>query len=102
MLSDFISRPHLFLGGEWVAPAENMSVEVAEASTERIIGKAAMGSRADIDAAVSAARTALEGPWKDMGRAERADILDRFATALTDRASATAELVSRENGMPIS
>ncbi|MCX4098459.1 aldehyde dehydrogenase [Nocardia sp. alder85J] len=94
-------RPSLFIGGEWVAPRGG-SVDLVEAATEKPLGRSAAAGRADIDAAVVAARTALEGPWSGYTIAQRADALDRFAAALKARAKSTAALVSRENGMPIS
>jgi aldehyde dehydrogenase (NAD+) len=54
----------------------------------------------DVDAAVTAARAALRGPWGRTTGAERAEVLRRLAGALKARAKDTATLVSRENGMP--
>jgi aldehyde dehydrogenase (NAD+) len=96
-----VDRPSLFIGGAWVRPRGG-SVELLEAATEKVLGHAATGSAADIDAAVVAARTALQGPWAGYTPGQRAAALDRFAAALEARAKTTAALASRENGMPIS
>ena len=95
-------RPHLFIGGTWTAPSDPAHVTVIEAATEKPLATAALAGRADIDAAVTAARTAFDGPWRSLGHAERADLLDAFAAALRSRSRETSALVSRENGMPIS
>ncbi len=97
-----LDRNELFIDGNWTSPASGKYGDVIEAATEKVLGRSALAGTADIDAAVAAARAALDGPWGSMGRPERADVLDRFAAAMTARARDTAELVSRENGMPIS
>ncbi|MEV5835917.1 aldehyde dehydrogenase [Nocardia sp. NPDC052112] len=96
-----LDHTSLFIGGRWVAPCHGGSVDLVEAATEKVLGRSAVGSDEDIDAAVVAARTALEGPWGEYSVAQRAAALERFAAALKSRAKTTAALVSRENGMPI-
>ncbi|MGW5518269.1 aldehyde dehydrogenase [Nocardia africana] len=93
-------RTSLFVDGQWAAPATGATVEVIEAATEKVLATAALAAPADIDAAVAAARKALAS-WRSLDYAERADRLDRFAAALKGRATQTAVLASRENGMPI-
>ena len=95
-------RTRFFIDGEWVAPQGSELHTAIEAHSEEAIGVASMGTEADIDAAVRAARRALdEGPWGRTSVEERAAAMERFAAALSARADATSTLVSRENGMPI-
>jgi aldehyde dehydrogenase (NAD+) len=101
LTSDLTDRSQLFIDGRWAASEGGATVSVVEAATEQVIAKAPLASRQDIDAAVHAARAAVDGPWGALTAPERADIIERFAEELVKRASATAELVSRENGMPI-
>lgn len=97
-----LDRKRFFIDGEWADPSGRHVQEQIEAATGERIGVAALGTEADIDAAVRAARRALdEGPWGRTTAAERAEALRRFADALEKRAGDTATLVSRENGMPI-
>ncbi|MFI8074203.1 aldehyde dehydrogenase [Streptomyces sp. NPDC086033] len=97
-----LDRKRFFIDGEWAAPSGDRVQEQIEAATGERIGVAALGTEADIDAAVRAARRALdEGPWGRTTAAERAEVLRRFADALEKRAGDTSTLVSRENGMPI-
>src|SRR3954451_139061 len=97
-----LDRRRFFIDGEWAAPSGDRVQEQIEAATGERIGVAALGTEADIDAAVRAARRALdEGPWGRTTAAERAEALRRFANALEKRAGDTSTLVSRENGMPI-
>ena len=97
-----LDRTRFFIDNEWVEPRGSETHRAVEAATEDLLGTAALGTDADIDAGVKAARKALdEGPWGRTTAAERAAAMRRFADALTARAEATSTLVSRENGMPI-
>lgn len=97
-----LDRTRFFIDNQWVEPRGTETHNAVEAATEKHLGTAALGTDADIDAAVRAARAALdEGPWGRTTAAERADMMVRFAEALSRRADETSTLVSRENGMPI-
>ena len=97
-----LDRTRFFINGEWVEPRGTERHRALEAATEQPLGVAALGTDADIDAAVTAARAALDtGPWGRSTAVERAEVMRRFADALTARADITSTLVSRENGMPI-
>ena len=58
-------------------------------------------SRAEVDEAVAAARAAL-AEWSSASPDHRAEVLGGFAAALQRRARTTDQLVTRENGMPMS
>ncbi|HTK62900.1 MAG TPA: aldehyde dehydrogenase [Pseudonocardia sp.] len=97
-----LDRTRFFINGEWVEPKGTETQRSLEAATGELLGTAALGNDADIDAAVSAARNALDnGPWGRTTAEERAEVMHRFASALSSRAESTSTLVSRENGMPI-
>ncbi|WSQ14785.1 aldehyde dehydrogenase [Streptomyces sp. NBC_01231] len=97
-----LDRLEFFIDGEWVKPQGTDTHRVIEAATEEEFATAALGGVADIDAAVLAARRALDdGPWGRTTPAERAEVMHRFADALLKRADVTSEVVTRENGMPI-
>ncbi|MGQ0626385.1 MAG: aldehyde dehydrogenase [Sporichthyaceae bacterium] len=97
-----LDRTRFFIDGAWVDPRGTETHIAIEAATERALGTAALGTDADIDAAVGAARRALDcGPWGRTTAAERAEVMHAFAKALMARGEATSRLVSQENGMPI-
>jgi aldehyde dehydrogenase (NAD+) len=97
-----LDRTTFFIGNEWVRPEGGETRVALEAATEEPLGTVALGSPADIDKAVRAARAAFdEGPWGSTTASERAAVLRDFAAALRVRGEDTSELVSRENGMPI-
>jgi aldehyde dehydrogenase (NAD+) len=74
---------------------------VIEAATGEALGDGASATEAEIDAAVAAARAALSA-WRSASPDHRAEVLTAFAAALDQRARGTDELVTRENGMPMS
>jgi aminomuconate-semialdehyde/2-hydroxymuconate-6-semialdehyde dehydrogenase len=63
----------------------------------------ALGSRADADRAVDAARSAFDrGPWPRLGYAERGRLLHRLAELIESHATELAEADTRDMGKPIS
>jgi aldehyde dehydrogenase (NAD+) len=97
-----LDRTRFFIDGRWTDPRGTTTHVALDAATEETLGTAALGTDADIAAAVDAARRALdEGPWGRTTADERIAVMLRFADALAARASSTSILVSRENGMPI-
>ncbi|NKS62805.1 aldehyde dehydrogenase family protein [Rhodococcus hoagii] len=95
------TRKSLFIGGRWHTPRSTDLRPVHEAATGALLGTAPLAGPEDIDAAVAAARAAFDkGPWPRMSVSERGAALRALATELDRRGDFTAELVSRENGMP--
>jgi aldehyde dehydrogenase (NAD+) len=93
----------LFIGGEWVAPASNRTIDVVNPTTEEVAGTVPDSAEADVDRAVAAARKAFDhGPWPEMSPAERAGILTKVSDALKAEMQGMAELISTETGSPIS
>ncbi len=98
-----VDYDRLYIGGEWVTPSASARFEVTSPSTEEPVGSAPDCSTADGDAAVDAARTAFHDPsgWSHWEPTRRAEVLDRFATAMEARSEQLARLVSAQNGMPV-
>jgi aldehyde dehydrogenase (NAD+) len=73
-------RYGLFVGGEWIAAKETYET-ISPASEEplAVIGQA---SAADVDSAVTAARTAFANGWSSLPGSERAKYLFRIARIL--------------------
>lgn len=96
------SRDRLFIGGEWVAPHGQDTLEVVSASTEERIGTVPEAGTADVDAAVAAARSAFQDPsgWASWEPVRRADALENFAAALDKRSGDIARAVTEQMGMP--
>ena len=93
-------RDHLYIGGQWVAPAATGTIEVQNPATEEVLGHVPEGTAADVDTAVAAARSAFDA-WASTPMAERGAYLDRLHGALAARAADIAETVGLELGTPI-
>ncbi|MGW4323449.1 aldehyde dehydrogenase [Streptomyces sp. NPDC004684] len=93
----------LYIGGSWIEPATDETIDVVSPFTEKVVARVPAGSRADVDRAVAAAREAFDhGPWPGLGLGERMAVLRRFAAVLADRHEEMAEIISYEMGCPIS
>ena len=93
----------LYVGGGWVAPDSTTYVPVISPTTEETLASVVSASRADVDAAVAAARTAFDdGPWPRLTLAERSQVLRRLRDLLDLEKDLIARLVTEEMGCPIS
>src|SRR6266446_7073494 len=90
----------LFIGGRWVAPSGNETIDVHNAGTGEVMGRIPAGGAKDVDAAVAAARGALE-KWSQTDPLERAGLLEKIAAGLKARAVELARLIAQEVGMPL-
>ena len=88
------------IGGAWVAPREGQDFPLIDPSTEEPVGVVALGGKADVEAAVAAARAAFPA-WSATPPAERRAALVRLLEAYDARAEDLAQAVSREMGAPI-
>jgi aldehyde dehydrogenase (NAD+) len=95
-----IVRDRLFIGGEWVAPEGDGTLEVIDATTEKVMGSVPEGTPGDLARAARAAREAFEG-WSTTPREERAALCERVAAGLGARGDEIAALIAREVGMPV-
>ncbi len=74
----------LFIGGEWVQPSTDATIDVVHSATEELLFRVAEAREEDVDRAVSAARSAFdEGPWPRMTHAERAEYLRAIGSAIS-------------------
>jgi len=94
----------LWIGGSWVPPSSRGVLRVVSPSTEETIGQVPLGAESDVDAAVAAARSALTDPagWSQWEPDRRAGVLERLADRVAVCGDQFAELVSAQNGMPVS
>ncbi|TWB25055.1 phenylacetaldehyde dehydrogenase [Nitrospirillum bahiense] len=98
----FAGKEHgLFIDGVWREPRSGSAFEMRNPGDGTLLGQAAKGEAADVDLAVRAARTALEGVWADTKPAERARLLWRLADAIEAHADDFALLETLNNGKPL-
>jgi aldehyde dehydrogenase (NAD+) len=94
-------RYGLFIGGEFVPPADGGSFATLNPATEEPLAEVAQAGPPDVDRAVAAARAAYEGPWGATPGRDRAKYLYRIARVIQERAREFAVLESLDNGKPI-
>ena len=94
-------RKRLFINNEWRDAEGSKTLDVVNPATEEIVAEVASADRADVDAAVRAARAALNGPWSKMSARDRGRLLWRVGDALMERADEIARLETLHNGKPI-
>jgi acyl-CoA reductase-like NAD-dependent aldehyde dehydrogenase len=89
-----------FIGGEWVAPESDATIDVIDSGTEEHYFTVAEAQGADMARAVDAARQAFDtGPWPRMTHAQRAEYLRALGHGLAARADAIGEIWPRESGV---
>ena len=85
-----------FIDGTWIDAGPD-GIERFDPATGEALGKAPRGTKADIDAAVDAAKRAFPA-WADTPAPVRADILFRLARVMEERKEELGRLVNREMG----
>ncbi|MFF3226880.1 aldehyde dehydrogenase family protein [Nocardia suismassiliense] len=99
---DFLSRaPLLYIDGAFVAAATGRTFSTIDPSTGEHITEIAHAGAADVTAAVTAARAALDGPWSRLSAADRGLLLSRLADLIESNGDELAELESLDAGKPI-
>jgi aldehyde dehydrogenase (NAD+) len=102
-MSDLVlPRTQLLIGGDWADAAGRKQFETLNPATEAVITEVAQGGAADVDAAVGAARRALEtGPWPRMSGAQRGRVMNRLAAIMREREDELVLLESVDAGKPL-
>ena len=102
-VTKFLEAPKkLLINGKWISAASGKTFEVKNPATGRTIAHAAEGDKADIDAAVKAARQAFDsGPWAAMTPSQRSKVIWRIGDLISKYADELAELESIDNGKPM-
>ncbi|MGY1715156.1 aldehyde dehydrogenase family protein [Geodermatophilus sp. SYSU D01106] len=90
----------LFVDGEFV-DGSGEAMKTVNPATEEVLSEVAVGTEADVDRAVRAARRAFTRVWGPMRPADRGKYLFRIARILQERAREFAVLESLDNGKPI-
>jgi aldehyde dehydrogenase (NAD+) len=88
-----------YIGGQWVDPAKLQVMEVVNPATEQVAGTVALGSAADVDAAVAAARTAFT-TWSATSTKERVEVLESILEEYQKRSGDLGAALTEEMGAP--
>ncbi|MBF6251382.1 aldehyde dehydrogenase [Nocardia farcinica] len=91
----------LFIGGRWTEPAGSERLQVISPATVEPVGSVPVVERADVDAAVTAARHAFDhGPWPSTPPTERAAVLTKAARLIEQRSGDLVAALTAEMGAP--
>lgn len=90
-----------YIDGAWVESEGGVPHKVINPATEEPVTEITLGSSADVDKAVAAAKRAFES-FSRTSVDERVALIERILEAYKARAADMAEAISREMGAPIS
>ena len=90
-----------YIEGKWVNPAKSHDFAVVNPATELPIATISLGTSADVDQAVAAAKRAFES-FSETTLAARLALLGRIIEVYQSKMGEMAETISQEMGAPIS
>jgi len=91
---------NFYIDGKWVSPGEANDFPVINPANEETIATISLGSTADVDLAVSAARRSFD-TWSETSREDRLLLLQRIIEVYKAKSDLLAETISSEMGAPI-
>nr|WP_165899933.1 aldehyde dehydrogenase family protein [Pseudaminobacter arsenicus] len=93
-------KTEFFIDGKWTAPGTPKEFEVINPADEQPFAVISLGTAADVDKAVAAARRAFES-WSLTSREDRVAYLEKLLAAYKRRLPDMALAISQEMGAPI-
>jgi aldehyde dehydrogenase (NAD+) len=90
-----------YIDGKWVDPAKAHDFPVVNPANEQPVATISLGSSADVDRAVAAAKRAFEA-YSETGVQERLDLLRRIIEVYQSKIEEMAAAISQEMGAPTS
>ncbi|WP_439814516.1 aldehyde dehydrogenase family protein [Zavarzinia sp. CC-PAN008] len=89
-----------YIDGKWVDPVTPRTIDVINPANEEVITQISLGSAADVDKAVAAARRAFES-FSRTTKAERVALLEKITAIYQSRYPEITETISKEMGAPM-
>ncbi|KAG1649677.1 Cytosolic 10-formyltetrahydrofolate dehydrogenase [Nymphon striatum] len=94
-----ISFPHqLFINNEFVTSSHGKVLRLINPNNESLICEVSSASKADVDTAVMAAKTAFYGEWGQMSARDRGRLLFRLADLMDEHKEELATIESIDSG----
>ena len=93
-------KQDLFIGGEWVPSSDGARSEVVNPATGKVIAEVAMGTREDIERAITLADAAFK-IWSKKTALERAKILRTWFNLILENVDDLAQILTCEMGKPL-
>jgi len=95
-----LDKRKFYIDGQWAQPEGAQNLNVIDPSNEEAFAVISLGTEADTDRAVAAAKRAFE-LWSNTAPAERLAKVERLLEIYKSRAGEMAQAISREMGAPI-
>ena len=89
-----------FIDGHYVEGSDKKRFEKRSPLTNEVIARVAEASQQDVDRAVSAARSALKGPWRKLDTNARVELLYKVAAEMDRRFEDFVAAEMADTGMP--
>ncbi|MGB0959141.1 MAG: aldehyde dehydrogenase family protein [Halocynthiibacter sp.] len=93
-------KTDFYIDGQWVSPHSENNFDVINPSNEEVCAVISLGSEADTNAAVAAAKAAFPA-WAAVPKEEKLALLERIFEVYAARADDMATAISLEMGAPI-
>ena len=91
----------VYIAGAWRAGDDGRTLPLHNPSDGTLLAHIARGNAADMDAAVNAARAALDGPWGTLTATERGRLLLKMSAAVLAQVDELARLEALDVGKPL-
>ena len=96
-----LNKLQFYIDGKWVDPVTPKTLDVVDPAHEEPFARISLGSKADIDRAVAAAKRAFPS-WSRSSKEQRLALLQKILEVYQRRYGEFAETISREMGAPLS
>jgi aldehyde dehydrogenase (NAD+) len=96
---DVLEKLQFYIDGQWVDPLEPRTMDVINPATEEVYGRISIGSSADVDKAVAAAKKAFES-YSLSSREQRMELLRSILAEFAKRHDDVATAIMDEMGAP--
>jgi aldehyde dehydrogenase (NAD+) len=94
-----LNKRSFYINGKWVAPLKAHDLDVINPATEKTIAVISMGTAADVDLAVAAARAAFPS-YSQTSVVERLALLEKLLAVYKRRYDEMAQTITMELGAP--
>jgi len=102
MVEDTGTTFHNLIGGKWQPASDGRMVDMVSPSDGVAFARIARGSKADVDAAVRAARSAFEeGAWGKLTAIDRGRLMTKLGEAILANHEELSQLEARDCGKPM-
>lgn len=89
-----------FINGEFVSSVNGTTFDNIDPVDNSLIGKVHEAGKDQVDAAVQAAKAALNGPWGEMTQQQRINLLNKVADRINERFEEFLAAECRDTGKP--